>query len=102
MLVPDSVAKTLDHLISPVLEQMPLKKTTPAGATSAQVWVEVGDTRPADLSQLTFPGLHTNSPYLAQFTGAEAGKKAHYILGWVSRRWDKGPWSDTMSATMPG
>jgi hypothetical protein len=46
--------------------------------------------------------LDTNTPYLAEYTGAQAGKKAHYMLRWVSTRGDKGPWSETASATIAG
>jgi hypothetical protein len=46
--------------------------------------------------------LDTNTPYLAQYTGAPGAKKAHYMLRWVSTRGDKGPWSETVSATIPG
>jgi hypothetical protein len=44
--------------------------------------------------------LDPNTPYLAQYTGAQAGKKAHSMLRWVSTRGDKGPWSETASATI--
>jgi hypothetical protein len=35
-------------------------------------------------------------------TGAQAGREAHYMLHWVSTRGDKGPWTETASATIAG
>ena len=39
---------------------------------------------------------------LVQLTGTQAGKKAHYMLRWVNTRGEKGPWTDTASATVTG
>jgi len=61
-----------------------------------------GDDPPADPSELAFLALDTATPYLAEYTGAQAGKKAHYMFGWVSTHRDKGPWSETVSATIGG
>jgi len=68
----------------------------------AELWVKIGDAPPADPSELSFLALDTNTPYLAEYSGVQAGKKAHYMLRWVSTRGDKGPWSETVSATIGG
>jgi predicted phage tail protein len=44
----------------------------------------------------------TATPYLTDSAGADAGKTAHYWLRWVNTRGEAGPWSDTISATIPG
>ena len=56
--------------------------------------------RPATPSQCAFLTLDTRTPYRADWTGADAGKIAHYLLRWVSTRGEKGPWSETVSATI--
>ncbi len=33
-------------------------------------------------------------------TGTDANKIAHYMLRWVNTRGEKGPWSETASATI--
>jgi hypothetical protein len=95
-------SQRLAHTISFMDEETPTKKAKPAGVLGAEIWVKIGDTPPADPSELSFLALDTNTPYLAEYTGAQAGKKAHYMLRWVSTRGDKGPWSETVSATIPG
>lgn len=66
-----------------------------------EIWVKVGDPAPTDPSQLSFLALDTASPYVAEYDGADAGKTAHYMLRWVNTREEKGPWSQTVSATIP-
>ncbi len=53
-----------------------------------------------DPSALTFLGVDTRTPYLASFDGADAGKTAYYMLRWVSTTGEKGPWSETATATI--
>jgi hypothetical protein len=57
---------------------------------------------PVDPSDYAFIALDTSTPYVLDFAGADAGKTAHYILRWVSTRGQKGPWSETVSATIGG
>ena len=71
-----------------------------AGVMGAEVWVKVGDPAPVDPSELTFLSLDTRSPYTADYPGGDANKIAHYMLRWVNTRGDKGPWSETASATI--
>jgi predicted phage tail protein len=47
-------------------------------------------------------GCHTATPYLAEYTGAQAGQMAYYWLRWVNTRGEKGPWSEPVSATITG
>lgn len=80
----------------------PRSKARPAGVMGCEIWVFIGDTPPADPAGYGFLALDTATPYLAQYPGAQAGKKAHYLLRWVNTTGDKGPWSDAFSATIPG
>ena len=77
-------------------------KAKPAGVMGCEIWVFIGDTPPADPSGYSFVALDTATPYLATYPGAQAGKKTNYLLRWVNTTGDKGPWSDTVSATIPG
>jgi hypothetical protein len=44
--------------------------------------------------------LDTATPYVIDYEGDKANQRAHYMLRWVSTRGDKGPWSETVSATI--
>ena len=59
-------------------ETSPRSKAKPDGVSGCEIWVKVGDTPPADPSELAFVALDTGTPYLAEYPGAHAGKKAHY------------------------
>jgi hypothetical protein len=93
----------LQHTISWVDELTPTSKGKPAGVQGAEVWVKVqptADAPPGDPSGFTFLALDSRSPYLATYDGADGGKTAHYLLRWVNTRGQKGPWSETVSATI--
>ena len=66
------------------------------------IWSKIGDSATVDPSECTFLALDTASPYTAVNSGADAGEKANYMLRWVNRAGDKGPWSETVSATIGG
>jgi len=53
-----------------------------------------------DPTELTFLAVDTRTPFLASFDGADAGKTAHHMLRRVSTTGEKGPWSETASATV--
>jgi len=93
-------AERLRHLIH-FKDQTAPRKAKPKGVASCEIWAKIGGAAPADPSECTFVANDTNSPYLNQFTGADAGKTAHYILRWIRSRQEKGPWSETISATIP-
>ena len=59
-------------------------------------------TQSSVLSPFTFVFFDTASPYTAEFEGTDAGKTAYYILRWVTTRGEKGPWSETVAATISG
>ena len=55
-----------------------------------------------DAGQCVFLALDTASPYVATYEGTDGNKTAHYMLRWATRAGDKGPWSETVSATIGG
>ncbi len=97
-----STAQRLRHEIRFFDEATPTSRAKPAGVMGCEIWVKVGTTPPADSSECTFLALDTASPYTAEYPGADAGKTAYYMLRWVTTRGDKGPWSETLAATIAG
>ncbi len=78
------------------------RKAKPAGVMGAEVWRSVGDAPPADPTACQFLALDTETPYVADYAGAQAGKRAFYYLRWVNKQGQPGPWSDVFSATIGG
>lgn len=100
-----STAQRLRHEIRFYDEATPTRKARPAGTMGCEIWVKLaaaGEAPPADEGDCTFLALDTASPYTAEYSGEESGKTAHYLLRWVSTRGEKGPWSETVSATVAG
>jgi hypothetical protein len=99
-LVTVDTSQRLRHVIAFVDEATPTRKAKPAGVMGAEIWVKIGDPPPTDPSELTFLSVDTRTPYTADYDGADANKTAHYMLRWVNTTGDKGPWSETASATI--
>lgn len=78
------------------------RKAKPAGVMGAELWRSVGDAPPSDPGQCQFLALDTETPYVADFAGAQVGKRAYYYLRWVNKQGQPGPWSDVFSATVGG
>ncbi len=99
-LVTVDTGQRLRHVIAFVDELTPTRKAKPDGVMGAEVWVKVGDPAPVDPGELTFLATDTRTPYTADYTGTDANKVAHYMLRWINTRGEKGPWSETASATI--
>ena len=93
-------SQRLRHVIAFSDEATPTRTAKPAGVMGAEIWVKIGPTPPVDPSECTFLALDSRTPYTADYAGADGGKTAHYMLRWVSTNGDKGPWSETASATI--
>jgi hypothetical protein len=74
----------------------------PPGMVGMEIYRKVDGPTPTDLSQCEFVALDTASPYMAEYTGAQAGKTVWYILRWAGRDGVKGPISETVAATVAG
>jgi hypothetical protein len=92
-------SQRLQHTISFVDELSPTSKAKPGGVSGCEVWVKIG-TAPADPNELSYLATDTRTPYTAVFEGADGGKMANYMLRWVNTRGERGPWSQTVSATI--
>jgi len=96
-------SQRLRHEIRFSDEATPTRRAKPAGVMGCEIWVKVtavGEPAPASADELSFVSLDTASPYTAEFDGSDGGKTAHYMLRWVKSSGDKGPWSETISATI--
>jgi len=96
-------SQRLRHEIRFSDEATPTKRAKPAGVMGCEIWVKVtaaGEPAPASADELSFVSLDTATPYIAEFDGSDGGKTAHYMLRWVKSSGDKGPWSETISATI--
>jgi hypothetical protein len=102
-LVKVDFSKRLSHRIAFADERTPLRRVRPRGILGAEVWVKVsapGEGPPSGAADLKFLLLATRSPAVVEYGGADAGKTAHYMIRWLSRRGEPGPWSETASATI--
>jgi hypothetical protein len=77
-------------------------RAKPAGVAYCEIWVKVGAPAPTDIGQMTYLGNASKTPQLEEYTTAQAGQMATYWLRWVNTRGEKGPWSEPVSATIPG
>lgn len=95
-------SQRLQHTISFYDSATPKSHAKPKGVMGCEIFVKIGGPAPADASECTFLALDTASPYLAAYSGGDANKMAHYLLRWATGGGDKGPWSETVSATIGG
>ena len=92
----------LCHILRWTDETTPTKKARPDGVRGVEIWGKVGGAAPVDPSECHYIAVDSKPPYMAEYTGADAGKIAYYILRWVNTRNEPGPWSDTLSAMIGG
>ncbi len=96
-------SQRLRHEIRFSDEATPTSRAKPKGIMGCEIWVKVlptGEAAPVGADGLSFVTLDTASPYTAVYDGTDGGKTAHYMLRWVKSSDDKGPWSETISATI--
>ena len=96
-------SQRLRHEIRFSDEATPTSRAKPAGVMGCEIWVKVaatGEAPPADPDELNFVAMDTATPYIVEYDGADGGKTAHYMLRWVKSGGEKGPWSETISATI--
>jgi hypothetical protein len=96
-------SQRLRHEIRFTDEATPTSRAKPAGIMGCEIWVKItgpGEVPPTSADELSFVTLDTASPYIVEYDGKDGGKTAHYMLRWVKSSGDKGPWSETVSATI--
>jgi len=96
-------SQRLRHEIRFTDEATPTSRAKPAGVMGCEIWVKVaavGEAAPSSADELSFLSMDTASPYIVIYDGKDGGKTAHYMLRWVKSSGEKGPWSETISATI--
>jgi len=96
-------SQRLRHEIRFSDEATPTSRAKPAGIMGCEIWVKVaavGEAAPSSADELSFISMDTASPYIVEYDGSDGGKTAHYMLRWVKSSGEKGPWSETISATI--
>jgi hypothetical protein len=77
-------------------------KRKPRGAMGAEIWVKIDGPPPGSETDCTFLTLDAFTPYMKEYTSAEAGKTAHYMVRWRMRDGSVSAWGETVSATITG
>jgi hypothetical protein len=90
------------HTVGFADEGTPTKKAKPFGVAGCELRYFVGATAPVDPDDFTFATIDTSTPYLLEFDPAQGGSMGHWVARWVNTRGEAGPWSDVVSATIPG
>ena len=75
-------AQRLQHTL-PFRNEGAAGRAKPEGVRGCEVWCVTG-------------------PGPATFDAADAGKTGHYFFHWVNTRYESGPWSATVAATIGG
>ncbi len=44
--------------------------------------------------------METRTPYVIDYLGEDGDKTAQYMLRWIATTGERGPWSETASATI--
>jgi hypothetical protein len=83
-------------------EAAPGSRRRPKGVFACEIYRKIGGAAPPDETECTFLTLDTETPYLAKYTGADAGKTAHYLLRWRFKDESTSAWSEVVSATITG
>ena len=92
----------LQHSIQFYDETSAHSNAKPVGVHGCEVYMKVDGDAPKDVSELTYVGTCTASPYQVKFDGSKVGKHVYYWLRWVNTRGESGPWSITLSAMVVG
>jgi len=90
------------HTINYSDEASPRSKAKPDGVHGCEIYLKVDGDAPKDVSEMTYAGTCTATPYVQTFDGTKAGKTVYYWLRWVNTRGEAGPWSTTVSAMVVG
>lgn len=80
--------------------QTPDSEAKPDGVKGCEIWNFIGDEPPASEKGYEYLVTDSNTPYVAFYDGADAGKTVHYIMRWISKSGDAGEWSQVLKATI--
>jgi hypothetical protein len=80
--------------------ETPTSRARPANATGCEIRRHIGTAPPTGTEQFDYLETDRSTPFTVHYTDADAGKIASYVLRWINANGDKGPWSETVSATI--
>lgn len=95
-------SQRLSHKIEFRDEATPTSRAKPDGVAYCELHLFIGTTAPTGPDAMHLQGIDKSTPYLMEFESADAGKTAWWALRWVNTRGEHGPWSATVSGTIPG
>ena len=95
-------SQRLQHTLHWTDESTLDNKRKPVGAMGNEIWVKLDGPPPVDESECSFLTLDASTPYLKTYSGAEAGKMAHYLSRWRMTDGTTSAWATTVSATITG
>lgn len=95
-------SQRLQHTLEYRDSETPNRRARPANADRIEFYSFVGATATTDISLFKYLDVDTSTPFVVNYTAADAGKIASYIARWVNDNGEKGPWSETVSATIAG
>lgn len=96
-------AQRLSHTLRICDEATPTRRTKPPGAIGAEVWrtiIRPGQPAPAPTEPPRYLALATKTPHTLTFKAHDGGATAVYMLRWVTKSGECGPWSEEMRATV--
>jgi hypothetical protein len=96
------LAQLYSLVISFADEGTPTKRAKPDGVMGILVQYKKGGDAPAADADWKMLAIDTNTPYTAVFDSADAGAAVWLRGCWLSTRQERGPWSATSSARIPG
>ncbi|MDX6695641.1 MAG: hypothetical protein QOF02_3244 [Blastocatellia bacterium] len=88
------------HILEYRDSDTPDSRARPDNATGCEIRRHIGTAPPAGTGDFIYLETDRSSPFTVHYTDEDAGKIASYILRWINANGDKGPWSETVSATI--
>lgn len=97
-----NTSQRLRHTISWTDAASTDNKRRPRGTIGCEIFVKLEGPPPLDEKECTYLALDSNTPYLVEYPGTDAGKMAHYMLRWRMQDGSTTAWGETLSATITG
>jgi hypothetical protein len=95
-------SKRLQHGLNMRANDMPNSRALPPGVAHVEINTYVGTTPPTSIKQFKLIDIATKHNFTVHYDSDVAGQTAYFNLRYVSTRGEKGPWSETVSATITG
>lgn len=93
-------SQRLQHTIRIADENTPDSRKKPDGVVRWELWCYIGVNPPSAPGECTLMESPQQPSFVMHHEGENANKSIHYMARWVNSRGEKGPWSETVSATI--